>query len=81
MAEHGDLQVPIIDTHANEQAENPTQDPIQEEREHARSVTGSRRRDNVACHRPDRICLPQHPLDTANVGPVGVATLLAGLDL
>ncbi len=42
MAEHGDLEVPIIDADADEQAENPAQHRIQEEREHGRSLTDSR---------------------------------------
>ena len=39
--EHGNLQVPVLDPNADEQAENLAQDPIQEEREHGRSLTGS----------------------------------------
>jgi hypothetical protein len=58
MAQHGDLQLPIIDARADEQSEEPAQEAIQEEREHGRSPTGSRPRDNAACQRPDRICLP-----------------------
>src|SRR6266545_1890210 len=41
MAQHGDLQVPIIDAHADEQAKQPAQEAIQEEREHERSLTDS----------------------------------------
>jgi hypothetical protein len=41
VAQHGDLQVPIIDAHADEQAKQPAQEAIQEEREHERSLTDS----------------------------------------
>jgi hypothetical protein len=41
MAEHGDCQLPVIDAHSDEQAEEPAQDAIQEEREHGRSLTPS----------------------------------------
>jgi hypothetical protein len=41
MAQHGDLQFPIIDARADEQAEEPAQEAIQKEREHGRSLTGS----------------------------------------
>ncbi len=41
MAEHGDLQVPIIDTHSHENSEKPAQDAIQEEHQHGRSLTDS----------------------------------------
>lgn len=37
MAQYGDLQVPGIDAHADEQAEQTAQDPIQDEREHRSS--------------------------------------------
>ncbi len=40
MAQHGDLQVPIIEAHADEQAKQPAQEEILEEREHERSLNG-----------------------------------------
>jgi hypothetical protein len=40
-AHHGDLQLPVIDARSDEQAEEPAQDAIQEEREHGRSLTRS----------------------------------------
>jgi len=58
MAQHGDLQVPITEAHAAEHPENPAQDPIQEEHQHQRNLTGSWHRCNAACQRADRICLP-----------------------
>ncbi len=62
MAQHGDLQVPIIDAHADEEAEQPAQNPIQEEREHWRSLTDSPASRQAAGQRADRICLP-HSFD------------------
>ncbi len=41
MAQHGDLQVPVIDAHSHEHSEKPAQDAIQQEREHGRSLTDS----------------------------------------
>jgi len=59
VAQHGDLQVPIIDAQADEHAEKPAQDPIQEEREHEaqsdRLPGPQQRRMSTGA---DRICLP-----------------------
>jgi hypothetical protein len=41
VAEHGDLQLPVLDARAYEQTEQRAQDPIQERRQHGRSLTGS----------------------------------------
>ncbi len=41
MAQHGDLQLPIIDARSDEQAEEAAQDAIQEEREHGPSLIDS----------------------------------------
>ncbi|HEV8682090.1 MAG TPA: hypothetical protein VGS09_04840 [Actinomycetota bacterium] len=41
MAQHGDLQLLVIDAHSVEQMEEPAQEAIQNEREHGRSLTPS----------------------------------------
>jgi hypothetical protein len=41
VAQHGDLQLPIIDARSDEQAEEAAQDAIQEEREHGPSLIDS----------------------------------------
>ncbi len=65
MAQHGDLQVPIIDTRSDEQAEQAAQDAIQEECEHGGSLTGSQasrqRRPSMA---RSNLFTPQAPSET-----------------
>jgi hypothetical protein len=61
MAEHGDLQLPIVDARAHEQAKQAAQEPIQEEREHGSSLTGSqpsrqRRMSAVRSNIPPQAC-------------------------
>src|SRR6266545_5444633 len=58
MAQYRDLQLPIVDARPDEQAKQAAQEAIQEEREHGRSLTGSRASRQRPCQQPDRICLP-----------------------
>jgi hypothetical protein len=58
VAQHGDLQLLVIDAHPNDKAEKPAKEAIQEEREHGRGLTDSQTSRQRRTSRPIEFVYP-----------------------